>query len=77
MPPMIWKAWTVMPKNLKRKFPATRNVTRTATEAAPETKAMRARVLRDAPSVRAMNDGTTANGFTIDTIAAKASRATR
>jgi hypothetical protein len=31
----------------------------------PATKATLARVARDAPSVRAMNDGTTASGFTI------------
>ena len=74
---MIWKAGTVMPKNLKRKFPASRKVASTATHAALDTKAMRARTVREAPSVRAMNDGTTASGLTIEITAAKESRMTR
>src|SRR5437868_6410044 len=49
----------------------------TATQAMPARRAMRARVPREVPSVRAMNDGTTASGLTMVMTAMNDSSATR
>ena len=73
---MIWKAGTVMPKKWKTYLPARKKTVSTATHDIPATNATLALVLREAPSVKAINEGATASGFTIVASATNESRAT-
>src|SRR4051812_23776701 len=73
---MIWNAGTVMPKNLNRRLPARRKTASTATVEIPATSATAARALRPRVAVSAMNEGTTASGFTMVISAVNERRAT-